>query len=219
MVSSIYNPQPTITSLCIQVAAGGLHLIYTPFEPSSTLYIVTFLMNHSGKIVNDQQLVNPIRGLPEDSQSLSNGAFFRDAIINQSTFNIVHGNMTTVHSGEQLVSHVRRVESITATQKLTTFKWNKYRWVDFDQQTLRHLYTTPTGIVTMEMELMKYSRVNKVYRIHSYEDAREEIFCNHLGFAKSSCVLLSYRSISWVLMRIMKTCSSVIHITVPRNFY
>lgn len=176
-------------------------------------------MNHSNKIINDQQLVNPIRrrGLPEDSQSLSNGAFFRDAIINQSTFNIVHGNMTTVHSGEQ-PSHVRRVESITA-RKLTTFKWNKYRWVDFDQQTLRHLYTTPTGIVTMEMELMKYSRVNKVYRIHSYEDTREEIFYNHLGFSKSSCVLLSYRTISWLLMHTMKTCSSAIHFTVPRNFY
>jgi hypothetical protein len=139
---------------------------------------------------DDQQLVNPASQLP------ANDGFFRNAnglSFNQATFNLVHGNMTVGRSGEQR-SHVRGVESITA-ENLTTFKWNMYRWVDFDQQTLQQLRTSSRGIVTMEMESMTLteSRV-KVYRIHSYD--RQDIFENHLKFVKSPFVLLPSRTIS-----------------------
>ena len=80
------------------------------------------------------------------------------------------------------------VSSESQPKKLITFKWNTYRWVDFDQQTLQQLRTTSSGIVTMEMESMTLteSRV-KVYRIHSYD--RQDIFENHLKFVKSPFVL------------------------------
>ena len=68
--------------------------------------------------------------------------------------------------------------------KLIALKWNQYRWVDFDQQSLRHLHTSPTGVVTMEMEPMTLTSRIKVYRIHYYKD-REDIFSRHLEFAKS----------------------------------
>jgi hypothetical protein len=124
----------------------------------------------------------------EGSQLSSTGAFFPNAngcSFNHSTFTVVHGNMTVVYSGEQS-SLVRKTGSIT-TQILTTCKWNKYRLVDFDQQTLRYLRTSPTGIVTMEMEPMALTSHVKMYRIHWYRD-REDIFYDHLGFAKSPCV-------------------------------
>ena len=138
---------------------------------------------------DDPQLVNP---------APANDGFFRNANglnFNQGSFNfnLVHGNMTVGHSGEGR-SHVRGTEWITA-QKLITFKWNTYRWVDFDQQTLQQLRTTSSGIVTMEMESMTLteSRV-KVYRIYSYD--RQDIFENHLKFVKSPFVLWPSRTIS-----------------------
>ncbi|KAF8811600.1 hypothetical protein BYT27DRAFT_7183887 [Phlegmacium glaucopus] len=127
-------------------------------------------MDHllSSKPVNDQPLTNP-NYLLEGSQSPSSyGVFFTNAnglSINQSTFNVVHGNMN-VSSREQ-PSH-----------------WNKYQWVDFDQQTLRRLHTSSTGIVTMEMEPMTLTSRVKTYRIHWYGD-RKDIFYNHLEYAKS----------------------------------
>ncbi|KAF8814654.1 hypothetical protein BYT27DRAFT_7334218, partial [Phlegmacium glaucopus] len=120
-----------------------------------------------GEPVNDEPLTNPNR-LLEGSQSPSYGAFFPNAnqfSVNQSTLAIVHGIMN-VYSSER-PSH-----------------WNKYRWVDFDQQTLRHLRTSPTGIVTMEMKPMLMTSRVKMYRIHWYGD-KEDIFDNHLEFAKS----------------------------------
>jgi hypothetical protein len=139
---------------------------------------------------DDPQLVNPASQLP------ANDGFFRNAnglSFNQATFNLVHGNMTVGQSGERR-SHVRGVELIAA-KKMTTFKWNMYRWVDFDQQTLQQLHTGSSGIVTMEMESMTLteSRV-KVHRIHSYD--KRDIFENHLKFVQSPCVLLSLRTIS-----------------------
>ncbi|KAF8798211.1 hypothetical protein BYT27DRAFT_7246594, partial [Phlegmacium glaucopus] len=86
--------------------------------------------------------------------------------MNQPTFNMVGGNM--IDNRREKPSH-----------------WNTYRWVEFDQQTLRRLHTSSTGIVTSEMELVTSvaSRV-KVYRIHEYRDS-EDLFYNHLEFAKS----------------------------------
>jgi hypothetical protein len=141
--------------------------------------------------LEDPQLVNPA------PQLSANDGFFHHAnrlSFKQATFNLVHGNMTVGHSGE-MRSHVRGVESITAEKKLIRFKWNTYRWVDFDQQTLRQLRTSSKGIVTIEMEPMALteSRV-RVHRIHCYD--RQDIFENHLKFVKSPCVLLSWRTIS-----------------------
>ncbi|KAF8811586.1 hypothetical protein BYT27DRAFT_7240277 [Phlegmacium glaucopus] len=131
----------------------------------------------SSELVNDQQLANPTHGLPEGSQSPSYGAFFTNANgvnINQGTFTIVHGNMI-VNSREKS-SH-----------------WNKYRWVDFDQQTLQLLHTSSTGTVTMEMEPMALTSRVKMYRIHWYRD-REDIFYDHLKFAKSPLARQPYIS-------------------------
>jgi hypothetical protein len=141
---------------------------------------------------DDPQLLNPA------PQLSANDGFFRNAnglSFNQGSFNfnLVHGNMTVGRSGEQR-SHVRGVELITA-KKLTTFKWNTYRWVDFDQQTLQQLRTSSRGIVTMEMESMSLTESRaKVHRIHSYD--RQDIFENHLKFVKSPCVLLPSRTTS-----------------------
>ncbi|KAF8800997.1 hypothetical protein BYT27DRAFT_7198785 [Phlegmacium glaucopus] len=136
--------------------------------------------------MSQNQLANPMHE-SRGSQSPSYGAFFTNANvvnINQGTFTIVHGNMN-VYSSEQ-PSHVRtNVESIT-TRKLTIFKWNKYRWVDFDQRTLRHLSTSSTGIVTMEAEPMTLTSRVEIYRIHWYTGGdKKDIFDNHLEFAKS----------------------------------
>ncbi|KAF8815889.1 hypothetical protein BYT27DRAFT_7186348 [Phlegmacium glaucopus] len=122
-----------------------------------------------GKPVNDRPPANP-NCLLEGSQSRSScyGAFFPNAngfSIDQSTFTAVHGNVN-VYSSEQ-PSH-----------------WNKYRWVDFDQQTLQLLHTSSTGLVTMEMEPMAFTSRVKMYRIHWYRD-RKDVFYNHLEFSKS----------------------------------
>jgi hypothetical protein len=85
----------------------------------------------------------------------SNGSFFHNAkylSFDQSTLINVHGDMN--------VNPVKQ-------QSL----WNEYRWVDFDQQSLRYLRTSSTGVVTMEMKAMTptpTSRI-KVYRIHYYK--------------------------------------------------
>ena len=139
---------------------------------------------------DDPQLLNPA---PQVSAS---DGFFRNAhglSFNQATFNLVHGNMTVGHSGERR-SHVCGVESFTA-KKLITFKWNTYRWVDFDQRTQRQLRTSSKGIVTMEMQPMTLidSRV-QVHRIHFYD--RQDVFENHLKFVKSPFVLLLCHIIS-----------------------
>ena len=136
---------------------------------------------------------------------------------NQATFNLIHGNMTNSHSGEQR-SHVRGVKSITA-KKLITVKWNTYWWVDFDQKTLWELHTSSKGIVTREMKLMVLTElcIKKVLRIHSYD--RQDIFEDHLKFVKSPCVLLSWCTISWILTHPIKTGSLAIYTTVPQNFY
>jgi len=106
--------------------------------------------------------------LPERYKSSSNGEFFRNAeglSINQSTFTNIIGDMI-VYSVEQ--------RSL----------WNQYQWVDFDRQSYRHLHTSSTGVVTMEMEPMALTSRIKVYRIHYYKD-REDIFSRHLEFVKS----------------------------------
>ncbi|KAF8813242.1 hypothetical protein BYT27DRAFT_7181388, partial [Phlegmacium glaucopus] len=98
----------------------------------------------------------------------SYSAFFPNASgfsLNRSTFAVVHGNMN-LHASEH-PSH-----------------WNKYRWVDFDQQTLQLLRTSSTGLVTMEMEPMALTSRVKMYRIHWYKD-RKDTFHNHLEFANS----------------------------------
>jgi hypothetical protein len=77
-------------------------------------------------------------------------------------------------------------DQINFSPKLTAPKWNKYRWVDFDQQSLRYLHSSPTGVVTMEMEPMTLTSRIKVYRIHYYND-REDLFSRHLEYAKSLC--------------------------------
>src|ERR1700678_981078 len=127
----------------------------------------------ASQIVSDQQLVNSIL-LPEGTQSSeSNATFVRNAkgcSFNQSSFTVVNGN---TFYGEQL-SLVRRIELITTVQKLTTFKWNKYGWSDFDQKTLRYLRTGSTNVVTMEMEPMSESTSRvKMYRIHYYRDKED----------------------------------------------
>ena len=141
--------------------------------------------------LEDPQLVNPA---PQPS---TNDGFFRNAhglIFNQATLNLVHGNMTVGNSGERR-SHVCGIESITV-KKLITVKWDTYRWVDFDQQTLRRLHTTSSkGIATMEMRLRALAEPRiKVHRIHRYD--RQDVFENHLKFVKSPCVLLSWHTIS-----------------------
>jgi len=49
---------------------------------------------------------------------------------------------------------------------------------------MRHLHTSSTGVMTMEMEPMSLTSRIEVYRIHYYKD-REDIFSRHLKFAKS----------------------------------
>lgn len=135
---------------------------------------------------SDPQLVNPTPRLSAHDSPNTNGV-----CINQGTFNLVHGNVTVGHFDKQRCHHVREVESITA-QKLITFKWNRYRWVDFDQQSLRQLRTSSRGIVTMGIVPMALSQSRvKVHHIYPYD--RQDIFEN--PFVKSSCVLLLCRTI------------------------
>jgi len=113
---------------------------------------------------------NPMHPRTKGHKPPSNGSFFRNAkylSFDQSTFNNIHGDM--------IVNPVKQPSL-----------WNEYRWVDFDQQSLRYLSTRSTGVVTMEMKAMRpnpTSRV-KVYRIHYYKD-REDIYSCHLEFVKS----------------------------------
>ncbi|KIM43497.1 hypothetical protein M413DRAFT_443429 [Hebeloma cylindrosporum] len=115
---------------------------------------------------------NPVHRYPEEHKPSSNADFFPNATglsIHHSTFNSVHGDM---------IVYRQPIEQPSL--------WNKYRWTDFDQQSLRYIHTSSTGIVTMEMEPMSESSTSriKVYRIHYYKD-REEVFYDHLAFCKS----------------------------------
>jgi len=114
------------------------------------------------------------------------------------TFNTVRGDMIIHPQADEQPSLVRMWDLVDSSRKLTGLQWNKYRWVDFDQQTLRYLRSNSKGIVTMEMEPMVSTSRIKVCRIHYYKD-KEDLFYRHLEFSKSLYVLFSCIIILWML--------------------
>lgn len=122
---------------------------------------------HGGDVISSvgQSLTEHVRH-PEEHGPSSKGGFFSHAT------GLGFQNCTFTRVGGDMISYP--IEQLSP--------WNKYRWVDFNQQSLRHIHTSSTGVVTMEME--SSSSCIRVYRIHDYR-SREDIFYDHLAFCKS----------------------------------